>query len=64
MYQSQSRCECLPLYTEEKKIIAADAMLAIKSDVSVNSILILCMGIDFVFSDFNVIAFFITALTK
>ena len=39
-------------------------MLAINSDVSVNSILILCMGIDFVFSEVNVIAFFITALTK
>ena len=33
-------------------------MLAIKSDVSVNSILILCIGIDFDFSDVNVIAFF------
>ena len=39
-------------------------MLAIKSDVSVNSILILCMGIDFVFSEVNVIAFFITALNE
>ena len=65
MYQSQSKiCERLPLYPEEKKITAADAMLAINSDVSVNSILILCIGIDFVFPDFNVIAFFITALTK
>ena len=39
-------------------------MLAIKSDVSVNSILILYIGIDFVSSDVNVIVYFIKPLTK
>ena len=63
IYHSKT-CKCLPLYPEERKITAADAMLAIKSGVSVISILILCIGIDFAFSDVNVIAFFITALTK
>ena len=63
IYHSKT-CKCLPLYPEERKITAADAMLAIKSDASVNRIRILCISIDLVFSDDNVIAFSITALTK
>ena len=49
-------CECLPLHPDEK-ITAAATMLAIKSDVSVNCILSLCIDIELVCSDVDVIAF-------